>query len=58
MTQKPIFNQKNSLEESIITSENNFIKFQTNITRQKILDLNKEFKKYEKKGYVSYFKIS
>ena len=57
MTQKPIFNLKNSLEESIITSENNFIKFQTNITRQKILDLNKEFKKYEKKGYVSYFKF-
>ena len=57
MTQKIILKRKTSIEESPIDSESNFIKFQTNITKKKILDLNKEFKKYEKKGYITYVKF-
>ena len=57
MTQKIILKRKTSIEESPIDSESNFIQFQTNITKKKILDLNKEFKKYEKKGYITYVKF-
>ena len=46
---------KDSTNEIIINSENNFKKFQTNITKEKIYLLNQELKKHDKKGFVSYF---
>ena len=45
---------KDTIEELLINTENNFDKFQTSINSEKILKLNKEFKKHEKKGFINY----
>ena len=45
---------KDTIEELLINTENNFDKFQTSINSKKILKLNKEFKKHEKKGFINY----
>ena len=45
---------KDTIEELLINTENNFDKFQTSISSEKILKLNKEFKKHEKKGFINY----
>ena len=45
---------KDTIEELLINTENNFDKFQTSINSEKILKLNKEFKKNEKKGFINY----
>ena len=55
MTPKIVENTKDSMEDIIINSESNFSLFQTNISKEKIIKLNKEFKKHEKKGYINYF---
>ena len=44
-----------SVEELKIHFENNFEIFQTYINPEKIMKLNQEFKKHEKKGYINYF---
>lgn len=44
-----------SVEELKINYENNFEIFQTYINPEKIMKLNQEFKKHEKKGYINYF---
>ena len=46
---------KDSNEEIMLNSENNFKKFQASITKEKIYLLNQEIKKHDKKGFVSYF---
>ena len=46
---------KDSNEEIMLNSENNFKKFQASITKEKIYLLNREIKKHDKKGFVSYF---
>ena len=45
---------QDTIEELLINTENNFDKFQTSINSKKILKLNKEFKKHEKKGFINY----
>lgn len=45
---------KDTIEELLLNVENNFDKFQTSISSEKILKLNKEFKKHEKKGFINY----
>ena len=55
MTPRIVENTKDSMEDIIINSESNFSLFQTNISKEKRLKLNKEFKKHEKKGYINYF---
>ena len=46
---------EDSSEESKINFENNFEIFQTYLNSEKIMKLNQEFKKHEKKGYINYF---
>ena len=43
-----------TLVELVIELDNNYEMFQMNINVIKILRLNEEFKKYEKKGYIKY----
>ena len=54
MTMRINENSKISIEESMINTESDFTVFQTNISKEKIINLNKEFKKLEKKGYINY----